>query len=139
MFRIATFILAPLLLLCADTSWTRVKDLKGHAELRIYKTGARESLNAMFYDANDDRIVVVVKNRQMAIPKADIDRIDTRPVGPPPKTSVVTTEKQTEPDYIPRPNAGPPMPGESTQSNISFGSKPDFETIYRRGDESPKK
>lgn len=144
MSRDATFIFvmftcAAALLPGAETSWTKVKDLKGRAELRIYKKGAREPINATFDDASDERIIVVVRNEQTAIRKEDIDRIDARPLSPPRKMSVDKTEKKTEPDYTPRPNAGPPIPGTESSSNVSFGSKPNFETIYRRGDEPPKK
>lgn len=145
MFRIATFpcailMLFGMLLSGADTSWTKVKDLKTGAELRIYKTGARERTNAIFYDATDDRLIVVVKKEQIAIPKGDIERIDARPVSVPQKASVQKTERQTDPDYTPgRPFSGPPLPGANSSSNVSFGNKPDFETIYRRSDEPPKK
>ncbi len=138
-FVFVMFICAAALLPGADTSWTKVKDLQSHAELRIYKKGAREPIKATFNDASDERIIVVVKNEQVAIPKSDIDRIDARPLSPPRKMSVEKTEKQTEPDYTPRPNAGPPIPGTSSGSSVSFGDKPNFETIYRRADESPEK
>ena len=138
MSKIATFLLAAAVLVAtvlvaADTSWTRVKELKSRAELRIYKKGAREPINATFDDANDDRLIVVVKNEQVAIPKEDIDRLDARPAATPRKVSVQKTEKVTDPDPVPSPRAQAPIPGESTSSNVSFGgSKPDFETIYRR-------
>jgi hypothetical protein len=133
MTRIVTFMLAAAVLLGADTSWTRVKELKSRAELRIYKKGARAPINATFDDANDDRLIVVVKNEQVAIPKEDIDRLDARPAATPRKVSVQKTEKMTDPDPVPSPRAQAPIPGESTSSNVSFGgSKPDFETIYRR-------
>src|ERR1700751_2278786 len=85
MSRIATFFLLAALLMSADTSWTRVKDLKSRSELRVYKKAAREPMNATFEDANDERIIVVVKNEEIAIPKEDIDRIDARPVKTPRK------------------------------------------------------
>jgi hypothetical protein len=131
--KITTLILAAAVLLGADGSWTRVKDLKSRAELRIYKKGTREPISATFNDANDDRLIVVVKNEQIAIPKEDIDRLDARPAAAPRKLNVDKTEKVTDPDPVPSPRSGPPKPGESTSSNVSFGgSKPDFETIYRR-------
>ena len=133
MHKIATFMLAAAVLLGADTSWTRVKEVKSRAELRIYKKGAREPITATFDDANDERLIVVVKNEQVAIPKEDIDRLDARPAATPRKLNVEKTEKVTEPDPVPNPRTGPAAPGESTSSNVSFGgSKPDFETIYRR-------
>jgi hypothetical protein len=139
MSKIATFILAATVLLGADTSWTRVKELKSRAELRIYKKGAREPINATFDDANDERLIVVIKKEQVAIPKEDIDRLDARPAATPRKVNVEKTEKVTDPDPVPNPRTGPAAPGESTSSNVSFGgSKADFETIYRRTAGSPK-
>ena len=78
MYKTATFLLAATVLLAADSSWTQVKELKSRVELRIYKKGAREPISATFDDANDDRLIVVVKNEQVAIPKEDIDRLDAR-------------------------------------------------------------
>ena len=134
MYRIATFILTAALLLGADVSWTRVKDLKSRSELRVYKKGVREPMNATFEDANDERIIVVVKNQEIAIPKEDIDRIDARPVKTPRKITVDSTTKQTDPDPVPHPNPSAPVPGTSSSSNVSVGgeSRPNFETIYRR-------
>ena len=138
-FMLAGMLFAPALLPGADSSWDKVKDLKNRAELRIYKKGARQPVSATFYDANDERIIVVVKNEQVAIPKEDIDRIDARPVSGPRKMTVEKTQTQSEPDYTPRPGAGPPVPGTSSSSSVSFGgSKPNFEMIYQRSEGPPK-
>ena len=140
MSRIATFILMATVLLGAETSWTRVKDLKGRNEVRIYKKGIREPINATFDEASDERVIVVVKNKEVAIPKEDIDRIDARPVKGPRKMNVESTAKETPPDYTPRPVGGPPVPGTSASSNVNFGSgQSEFETIYRRSDAASKK
>ena len=140
MSRIATFFVLAALLMGADTSWTRVKDLKSRSELRVYKKGAREPINATFEDANDERLIVVVKNEETAIPKSDIDRIDARPVKTPRKLAVDSTTKQTDPDPVPHPNPSPSVPGTSSSSNVSLGgeSRPNFETIYRRSDAAAK-
>lgn len=135
MSRLVTLIFVPALLLGADNSWTRVVNLQGHNELRIYKRGAREPVNATFAEANEERIVVVVKNKETAIPREEIDRIDARPIktgGR--KVNVDSTTTPTDPDLRPHPNAGPPVPGTSSSSTVSLGggNKPDFETIYRR-------
>jgi hypothetical protein len=133
MSRIAIFIFAAATLLAADNPWAKVKDLKSRSELRIYKKGAREPLIATLDEANDERVIVVAKNEQIAIPKEDIDRIDARPAATPRKLNVERTEKQTPPDPVPNPRSGPALPGTSTSSNVSLGgNKPDFETVYRR-------
>jgi len=132
-FLFSTFILFGALLSGADVSWNKVKDLKTGSELRIYKTGSRKPIVATFYDATNDRLVVAVKKEQIAIARTDIDRIDARPVSASGRPSVQKTDTQTDPDYTPgRPFSGPPVPGSSSASSVSWGSKPDFETIYRR-------
>jgi uncharacterized sporulation protein YeaH/YhbH (DUF444 family) len=141
MSRIATFLFTAVLLLGADDSWKKVQDLKSHSELRIYKKGTREALNATLDEANEDRIVVVVKNKQVAIPKEDIDRIDARPGKTPRKVNVDSTTKETDPDLTPHPNPAIPVPGTSSSSTVSVGGdgRPGFETIYRRVEGAPKK
>lgn len=140
MSRITTFILTAALVLGADVSWTKVKALQSRGELRICKKGAREPINATFDDANDERIIVVVKNEQVAIPKANIDRIDARPAKTTRKLNVESATKQTDPDSTPHRPAGADVPGTSSSSNVSFGgeSRPDFQTIYRRADGAAK-
>lgn len=139
MSRIAIFLLAAALLPAAENSWTSVKDLKGRSELRIYTKGAREPVSATFDEANDDRVVVVVKNKQVAIAKDDIDRIDARPPATARKMNVEKTEKATDPDPRQERHGQPAVAGGTTSSNVSFGgSKGEFETIYQRPVVSPK-
>jgi len=143
MFRIAAFafltLIFALTLPGADTSWKQVTDLKGHAELRIWKKGATQPINAVFADATDERLIVVVKNDQVAIAKDDIDRVDARPLSGPRKGTVTKSVTQSDPDYTPgRPLSGPPLPQTNASSSVSYG-KPDFEMIYRRAEGAPKK
>ena len=140
MSRIATFLFVAALLHGADDFWKKVQDLKSYSELRVYKKGVSDPVNATFADANEERIVVVVKNKEIAIAREDIERIDARPVKTPRKVSTESTTRQTDPDLTPRPNPGIPAPGTSSSSSVSFGgdSRPGFETIYRRPDRPPK-
>jgi len=141
MSRVATCFFVAGLLFGADDSWKKVQDLKSHSELRIYKKRTREPLNAMLDEANEDRIVVVVKNKQVAIPKDEIDRIDARPGKTARKVSVDSTTKESDPDLTPHPNPSIPVPGSSSSSTVSYGgdSRPGFETVYRRAEGSPNK
>jgi hypothetical protein len=136
MHRIASCLLLAASLFAAGNPWSKVQDLKSGAELRIYKKGASQPVDARFDEATEERIVVVLKNRQSSIPKEDIDRIDARPLAKktPRKPAVASIVKTTDPDFTPHPNAGIPAPGTSTSSSINWGgSKPDFETVYQRG------
>src|SRR5882724_2523186 len=132
MLRIALLTLTATLLLAADNPWAKVQELKSRSELKIYKKGASEPLLATFDDATEDRILIVVKNKQLSIPKEDIDRLDARPsVKTTRKLVKETTVKTTDPDYTPHPPGGAQVPGESYSSGLSIGScpKPDFETV----------
>ena len=126
----------------ADDPWTKVKAIKSGSELRILKREAKQPLIATFDEATDERIVVVLKNEQVSIPKEDIERIDARPKTGRPVTreSRVSNSPPGNPSAADqRPGGGPPGPSQSVSSGVSFGSKPDFETVYRRPPAAPKR
>jgi len=117
----------------ANDPWAKVRDLKTGTELRVFKKGSTKPVMATLDEASDDNLIVVVKNEEIAIPREDIDRIDYRP----PQTDSRTT-KETRTVEKP-PEGGPPnprsqgdMPSTETTSGVSFGGKPDFQTVYRR-------
>jgi hypothetical protein len=121
----------------ADNPWTKVKDLKTGTELRIFKIGEKQPILATMDEATDDRLVIVVKKEQTAIDKDQIDRIDYRP---PATGSRINKETRTTNDPpgqtagpVPRGSSGGVGPSTSTSNSVSFGSKPNFETVYRRG------
>jgi len=141
MFKTALFFLTLAVSLADDDPWDKVRKLKSGVELRIIKQGAPQPVLGKFDEVTEESLIVVVKNEQVAIPKDKIDRIDYRPPG----GSRVTKETkitQEGPDANPSPPGvpqGPAGPSSSTSSNVSIGSKPDFETIYRRTAGPPKK
>lgn len=119
----------------ADNSWDKVRDLRTGTELRIYKKGAHQPVLGSMDEANDERLIAVVKNEQVAIQKDDIDRIDYRPAS---KSRVTKETRTTQSDSTQTTPVGPvPQgtrggPSTSTSTSFGSGSKPDFETIYRR-------
>ena len=118
----------------ADDGWSKVVELKSGTELRIMKKGAQQPLLAQMDEANEERIIVIVKNEQTAIPKDQIDRLDRRPEqkGSRVRTETkVTTEQPGARADLPMPKSGSPQ-GTSTSSGMTIVGKPDFETIYRR-------
>ena len=134
-------LLSALAVFAADDPWAKVKDLKAGAEIRVYKKGSSQPMAALMGDLTEDNLIIVVKKEQSAIPRDQIDRIDARPPAGRRMTTQTTT-KQTYPDANsagPSPNKGADVPGSSTDTNVSFGSKPDFETVYRRPTGGPKK
>ena len=140
MSRVLFFALAAATAMAADNHpWTKVKDLKSGTELRVFKKGKAQPIMARIDEANDERLIVVVKNEQLAIAKSEIDRIDARPQGGS-KVTRRTEAKRTDPDTRPAPPGyGSRTPGTSSSTDVSFGSKPDFETIYRRPTPPPRK
>jgi hypothetical protein len=140
MSKLLFFLLVAATAFAADDPWAKVRDLKGGTELRIYKRGTAQPVLAKSADVTDDNLIVVVKNEQVAIPKDQVDRIDYRPTKPGGRLTSETKSKQTEPDTTPGPPGhGSTVPGTSTSTNVSVGSKPDFELIYRRPAGPPKK
>ena len=85
-------------------------------------------------EKHDDRIAVVLKNEQVSIDKDAIDRLDARPSQTPRRVTSETKAKTENPDSKPPAgmNHGAPVPGASSSTTLNFGSKPDFENIYRR-------
>jgi len=122
-------------LAAADSSWDKVRELKTGTELRIFKKGARQPVLGTMDEANDERVIVVVKNEEIAVQKDDIDRIDYRPAGKKGATKETHTTQsdstQTTP-VGPQPRGTTSGPSSSTTTSFGSGSKPDFETIYRR-------
>ncbi|MGA2597001.1 MAG: hypothetical protein ABSH09_08405 [Bryobacteraceae bacterium] len=122
----------------ATDPWAKVKDLKTGQDLRIYKIGAKQPVLAKFDELTDSGLVVIIKNEQVGIDRDDIDRIDARPD----KDSRVSKESRTTTELPgpvgPRPAGSSDVPGNSTSSSVSVGSKPDFENVYRRTAVTPE-
>jgi hypothetical protein len=134
------FALSAAALLAADDPWTKVKELKSGTEIRILKKGATKPIEGKLDEAQDDKLVVVLKNEQVAIPKEDIDRLDYRPK-PGSRITRNGGAKDTPPDTTPPVGMdhGANVPGKSYNSGLSIGSKPDYETLYRRPAGAPAK
>ena len=124
------------LVCAADDPWAKVKELKTGTEVRIYKTNGKQPIVAKMDELGDDSLIVVVKNEQTAIPKDQIERVDARPAvkgSRVTKESRITTDTPQPQPVGPQPTPGrPDVPGTSSSSGLSVGSKPDFETVYRR-------
>ena len=131
-------LVSTLAVFAADEEWAKVKDLKTGTEIRIYKKGSSQPMAAQMGDLTENNLIIVVKKEQSAIPRDQIDRIDARPAAP--RVTTETTTKQTYPDARsaePSPNKGADVPGTSTSTSVGFGSKPGFETVYRRATGGP--
>ena len=127
----------------ADDAWSKVKALKTGTELRVYKKGTAQPVLVQMDELTDENLVVIVKKTQTAIARDEIDRIDARPQGGS-RLKTETTTKETAPDAksasaTPSPGHGPDVPGTTTATNVTVGSKPDFEVVYRRALGAPKK
>ena len=133
MSRIIFFLLAATAVFAAEDSWNKVKDLKSGTELRIYKRGVKQPVMAKFDELNDENLVVATKSEQVAIAKADIDRIDYRPMksGNKPVVENKTTTSVEPPTTSATAPHNAQVPSTSSSSSLSFG-KPEFEVLYRR-------
>jgi hypothetical protein len=129
MWKLALLLCSALLAFGADDPWAKVRELKTGAELRVYKKGAAQPLLVQMGELTDDNLVVIDKKEQTAIARDLIERVDCRPSGKSRVTKETTTKEVV----------GPDGPTSSTNSGVSIGSKPEFETVYRRPPSPPKK
>lgn len=131
MLRTLLILLTAIPLAGADDPWLKVRQVKSGAELRVYKKGAKQPMLAKMDEASEEKLVVVLKNEQVAIDKDQIDRIDYRP--PHPGGRMKTESKSTTE------SSDTKAPTSSTSTALTVQSKPDFETIYRRAPAPPQK
>jgi hypothetical protein len=124
MTRALACFFAALALAAADDPWAAVQAIRSGAELRIYKRGVAEPVLAAMDELREQSLFVVVKNAQVAIPRDQIERIDARPPQTAPR---VTREERTKTE-----TGRDGKQNTSVSSGLSFGSKPGFETVYRR-------
>jgi len=129
MLKMFLLMLAAAAAFAADDSWQRVKDLKSGVDLRVFRRGSNQPLLVQMGELIDDNLVVIDKKAQRAIPKEEIDRIDSRP----PKPTWVKEEKTSNTTNSDGSNSS------SYSSGYSKGSRGDFETIFRRPPPLPKK
>jgi hypothetical protein len=113
-------------LLCALAfaagDWKKVKDLKTGSDIRIYKKGAAKPIDAKSANVTEDKVIVIMKNQEMAIDKAEIDRIDYRP---PAGKPVKTQSSEIGPDG----NGGV---NRSISSGAQWAGREGWQTVYRK-------
>src|SRR5690242_1260322 len=140
MLRRVLLILAAASAFAAEDPWAKVKDLKSGTEIRIVKQGAAQPLVGKFDELRDESVVIVLKHEQTAVRRDDIERLDARPNKSTPR-STETKVKTDSPDAKPPAGMGhgAPVPGSSYSTNTTLGTKPEFETIYRRQSPAARK
>ena len=127
-----------LVAVAADDAWLKVQKADTGSELRIFRKGDSKPVIATLDNATDDSLIVVVKNKEIAIPKDQIDRVDARPAKSGSRATKTTTETTTDPQPSAKPQENKLGPSASSGTNYSFGSRPDFVTIYRRTASMPR-
>ncbi len=142
MSRLALLLLAAAAAFAAGDSWSKVKELKSGTEIRVLKKGSMQPVLGKIDEANDENLIVVVKNEEIAIPKDQIDRLDYRPTSG--SRFVKETKTKSDDDGPPKePPAGMGHQGvgtgSSSSTSVNIQGKPDFETLYRRPAPAPKK
>ncbi|SPE41748.1 conserved exported hypothetical protein [Candidatus Sulfopaludibacter sp. SbA3] len=141
MSRLLFFLLAAATAFAADDPWAKVQALKSGTEIRVIKKGSTQPLIGKFDEADADRLLMVLKNEQVAIPKDQVDRLDYRPAGG--RVTVTGKTTQNDPTAAQEPRAGmahqPEGGGTTSTAGVNVGSRPDFEMLYRRPIGAPKK
>lgn len=136
-------ILMPFLALAAfaaeDPGWDKVKALKPGTEVRVVVAKGAQPLLGSIDEANDERIILVLKNGQQAVDRSDIIRLDARPQASKDSGKVQKTQNVNNDITNPRPPKAinspydRPGPSSSSSTNYSWGGKPDYSTVYRKG------
>lgn len=144
-------LLVPFLLMLpalAADDWNKVKDLPSGSDLKIYERGSSQPRIAKYADATDSSLIIVVKNEQVAIPKENIDRIESRPPAKKGGKKLVS-ETHVDDPAKPSADAGPHGPtagpqrgapgaqGYSSSASVSSADKGEFSTVYRRASGAP--
>jgi hypothetical protein len=113
--------------------WTKVRELPGGSEVRIYKTGVRRPVEAKFHVLGEDALIVVVKNAEIAVAKHQIERVDARAAGSGSRAAMETRRNVgTKEEAAVGRSKDPTLPPRSTSSGITIRSKPAYETVYQR-------
>lgn len=121
----------------SEDTWWKVANLDSGTELRVYKSGSTQPLLVKMDEANAERIVVIKGKAQMAIRKEDITRLDFRPPSKQPRIKREDRMKNSDPGtevQSPGKLGSNRIPHGTTESGstLTFGNKPDFQTLYRR-------
>lgn len=118
--------------------WVKVKAIRSGSDLKIWRAGSKQALEAKMDEATDESLVVATKKEQFSIPKDQIDRIDARAPkdrqGPRRTTTATTTTGEipgTDPHKINRPGGNGGGPSGNVTSTANWSSAP-FETVYRK-------
>ena len=140
MLRVFFFAIAAVAAFGADDPWAKVKEIKSGTDLRVIRKGSAQPLLVKMDELTDENLVVVDKKAQVAIPRDQIDRIDSRPVKPRwvKETKNTVSNGEVKPP-APGSEGNAPAPSASSSTGYSIGSRPDFETVYRRPAPASKK
>lgn len=136
MTRTLLLLLAAIAAFAAEDPWAKVQDLNTGAEIRVYQRGSSQPVSARFAELADASLVILLKNRQTAIPKEQIDRVDYRPDSRDRVKKRVTMKREPTDPNSPVPDLR--KPSDTYSSSVVIGSKPDFQTVYRRPAPAPK-
>ena len=115
--------------------WAAVTKVKSGTEIRVWKKGSMQPILGRFDEADNERLILVVKNEEIAIPKEQVDRLDARPAQAGSRVTVEGKNTTDDPQAAHEPPIGmhsQPVVGTSSSSSVNVTGKPDFETVYRR-------
>jgi len=127
-----------LLLLADENPWDKVRAVESGTEIRIYKRNVKQPVIAKMDEATDDHLIVLLVDSQIAIRRAEIDRIDLRPRA----SRVIRVSRHAKRmGGNPSEQGQPIVQGTSASSavataahtdTLSIRSKAPFEFLYRR-------
>jgi hypothetical protein len=119
--------------------WPQVQELKSGGDVRVYEKGKTQPILAVYGDATSESLIVIEGNRQRAIPRDQIERIDYRAKATTRlkrETKTVTKQHDDSPPAGVVDPSNPSRPkqsggSQSTSTGFTFEGKGEFKTVYR--------
>lgn len=113
-----------------ERPWDKVRAVESGTELRIYKRDVKVPIVARLDEATEDNLILLIEDQQVAIRRAEIDRIDRRPHQ---ATSRVTHERRGVRTTTAQGNTvSAAVANAARTQTLTIRSKPPFEFLYRR-------
>lgn len=114
--------------------WRTVMAIPSGMELRIFKTDGTPPIVALMDEANDERIVIVIKNEQQAVYRSEIERVESRAKEAGRTTRQTWVSKNQGDKNAPTPYTSKNTPGPATtvSNKVTFGSKTPYALVYQR-------
>ena len=122
-------LLLTLTFLSQERPWDKVRAVESGTEVRVFKRNVKLPVVAKLDEATEDNLILLIEDQQVAIRRAEIDRIDRRPH----QVSRVTHERRGVRTATAQGNTvSAAVANAARTQTLTIRSKSPFEFLYRR-------